>query len=229
MKKTRLLLIEENHLLREGLTAILKRQKDITAVAASGDSDSTILKIHRLRPDVIVLDLDLRSQNSLHAVETLKKEFPEAKVVVMDLSPLQGDIKQYVKAGASGFVLKDTTLDDFLVTIRAVAEGAQALPPKFAESLFSEIVEQAFKSKRVKVTEAVRMSKSENEVFGYLGDGLSDKEIGRKLHAPTRIIKGHVQNIMKKLSLHNRLEAANHTFTDGTLRTIMESISAIGS
>jgi DNA-binding NarL/FixJ family response regulator len=228
MKKTRLLLIEENHLLREGLTAILKRQKDITVVAASGDSDSTILKIHRLRPDVIVLDLDLRNQNSLHSVETLKKEFPEAKVVVMDLSPLQGDIKQYVKAGASGFVLKDTTLDDFLVTIRAVAEGAQALPPKFAESLFSEIVEQALKSKRVKVTEPVRMTKPEKEVFGYLGDGLSDKEIGRKLHAPTRIIKGHVQNIMKKLSLHNRLEAANHTFTDGTLRTIVGSISAIG-
>lgn len=226
MKKTRLLLIEENHLLREGLIAILKRQKDIKVVAVSGDS--AVLKIHQLKPDVILLDLDLRSQNSLHAVETVKEEFPGTKVVVMDLAPLQGDIIQYVKAGASGFVLKDTTLEDFLETIRAVAEGAQALPPKFAESLFSHIVEHAVKSKRIKVAESVRMTKNEKEVFGLLGDGFSNKEIGRKLHAPTRIVKGHVENIMKKLSLHNRLEAANHTFTDGTLRTIVGNISVIG-
>ncbi len=229
MKKTRLLLIEENHLLREGLVAILKRQKDITIVAVSGESDSTILKIHHLKPDIILLDLDLRSQNSLHTVGLMKKEFPDAKVVVMDLAPLQGDVTQYVKAGTSGFVLKDTTLDDFLVTIRAVGEGAQVLPPKFAESLFSQIVEHAIKSKRIRVTESVRMSKPEKEVFGFLSDGLSDKEIGRKLHAPTRIVKGHVQNIIKKLSLHNRLEAVSHTFTDGTLKTIVGSISVIGS
>ncbi len=158
----------------------------------------------------------------------MKKEFPDAKVVVMDLAPLQGDVIQYVKAGTSGFVLKDTTLDDFLVTIRAVAEGAQALPPKFTESLFSQIVEHAIKSKRVKVTESVRMTKSERDVFGFLGDGLSDKEIGRKLHAPTRIVKNHVRNIIKKLSLHNRLETASHNFTDGTLRTIVGNISVIG-
>jgi len=227
MKKTKLLLIEENHLLREGLVAILKRQKDITIVAVSGES--TVLKIHRLKPEIILLDLDLRSQNSLHTVGTLKKEFPEAKVVVMDLSPLRGDVVRYVKAGASGFVLKDTTLDDFLATIREVAEGAQVLPPKIADSLFSEIVERAVKSKRIKVTESVRMTEHEKEVFGLLGDGLSDKEIGRKLHAPSRIVKGHIQNIIKKLSLHNRLEAGDHNFTDGALKTIAGNISVVGS
>jgi DNA-binding NarL/FixJ family response regulator len=228
MKKTRLLLIEENHLLREGLVAILKRQKDITIVAVSGESDSTILKIHHLKPDIILLDVNLRSQNSLHAVESVKKEFPDTKMVVMDLAPLPGDVIQYVKAGASGFVLKDTTFDDFLVTIRSVAEGVQVLPPKFADSLFSHIVEYGVKSKRIKVTESVRMTNPEKEVFGLLGDGFNDKEIGRKLHAPTRIVKSHVQNIMKKLSLHNRLEAANHNHTDGTLKTIAGSISVIG-
>ncbi|HEY9165228.1 MAG TPA: response regulator transcription factor [Candidatus Kryptonia bacterium] len=229
MKKTRLLLIEENHLLREGLIAILRRQEDIAIVAVSDGIDSTILKIHQMKPDIILLDLDLRSQNSLHTVGIVKKEFPEAKVVVMDLAPLQGDIRQYVNAGASGFVLKDTTFDDFLAAIRAVAEGAQALPPKFSDSLFSKIVEHAIKSKRIKSTESVRMSKTEKEVFGYLGDGMTDKEIGRKLHAPTRMVKGHVQNIMKKLSMHNRLESVNHKYTEGTLKAIVRSASVIDS
>jgi len=228
MKKIKLLLIEENHLLREGLRAILKLQKDITTLTMPGEGDGTTMKIHRLKPDVIVLDLDLRSHNSLDAVEIVKKGFPKAKVIVMDLAPLRGDIVRYTKAGASGFVLKDTTLEDFLLTVHSVAEGAKVFPLKVVDSLFSQIVEHAIKSKRVNANESVRMTKLEKGVFDLLGEGLSDKEIGRKLHTPTRIVKNHVQSIMKKLSLHNRLEAANHTFTDGTLRAIVGNISIIG-
>jgi len=229
MKKTRLLIIEDNHLLREGLMAILKRQKDIVPFAASSDGESTILKIHRLKPEIILLDLDIRSQNSLQTVGTVKKEFPEAKLVVMDLAPLQGDVQRYVKAGALGFVLKDTTLDDFLTTLRSVAEGARVLPPKLPDTLFSKIVELAIKSKRIKVTESARMTGVEKEVVTLIGEGLSNKEIGRKLHIPTRIIKGHVENIMKKLAWHNHLEAVSHNYTDGTVKTIVGGISVVGN
>lgn len=227
MKKTRLLIMEDNHLLREGLVAILRRQKDIVPFAASSEGDGTILRIHKLRPDIILLDLDIRSQNSLQTVGILKKEFPEARVVVMDLAPLQGDMHRYVKAGASGFILKDTSLDDFLMTIRSVSEGEKVLPPKSPDTLFSKIVELAIKSKRSSLTEPVRMTKSEKEVFGLIGDGMSNKEIGRKLHTPTRIIKSHVENIMKKLTWHNHLEAGNHSYTDGALKAIVGSISVV--
>jgi two-component system, NarL family, response regulator DegU len=229
MRKTRLLIIEDNHLLREGLVAILKRQKDIVPFAVSSDGESTILKIHKFKPGIILLDLDIRSQNSLHTVETLKKEFPEAKVVVMDLAPLQGDIHHYVKAGALGFVLKDTTLDDFLMTIRTVAGGTKVLPPRFQDTLFSKIVELAIKSKRITSTEPVRMTKAEKEVFVLISDGLSNNEIGRRLHTPTRIVKTHVENIMKKLTWHNHLEAANHNYADGALKTIVGNISMVRS
>jgi DNA-binding NarL/FixJ family response regulator len=229
MKKIRLLLIEKNRLLREGLTAILKNRTDISIVATSGDSDNTILKLHQLKPNVILLDLNLRSQNSLHVVGLVKKEFPDAKVVVMDLAPVHGDVVQYVKAGASGFILKDTTLDDFIVTIRAVADGGQVLPPTLSESLFSQIVEHALKGKKVKVTEPVRMTKIEKNVFGFLGSGLSDKEIGERLHTSTQTVRTHLKNIHRKLALHNRLEVRNYKYTDGTLETIVGSISVVGS
>lgn len=229
MKKIRLLIIEKNRLLREGLKAILKSQPNIMVVATSGDSENTVLKLHQLKPNVILLDLNLRSQNSLHVVGLVKKEFPEARVVVMDLAPVHGDVVQYVKAGASGFILKDTSLDDFIITIRDVAGGGQVLPPTLAESLFSRIVEQAIKGKKIKVTEPVRMTRPEKMIFGLLGNGLSDKEIGEKLHTPTHSVRAHVRNIMKKLTLHNRLEVRNYKYTDGTLETVVGSISVVGN
>ena len=229
MKKIRLLLIEKNRLLREGLAAILRNREDITIVATSGNTDNTILRLHQLKPNVILLGLNLRSQNSLHLVRLVKKEFPEAKVVVMDLAPVHGDVVQYVKAGASGFILKDTTLDDFIETLRSVADGGQVLPPTLSESLFSQIVEQAIKGKKVRVTEPVRMTKSEKDVFVLLGNGLNDKEIGEKLHSPVQTVRTHVRNIISKLTLHNRLEVRNYKFTDGTLETIVGSISVVDS
>jgi DNA-binding NarL/FixJ family response regulator len=110
MNKIRLLLIEDNRLLRNGIIAMLKKQKDINIVATSGDRENTIIKLKQSKPDVILLDLGLRSQNSLNVVEIVKKDFPSAKIIVMDLSPVQGDIIQYAKAGAVYFILKDATL-----------------------------------------------------------------------------------------------------------------------
>ncbi|OYV87599.1 MAG: hypothetical protein B7Z63_02105, partial [Ignavibacteriae bacterium 37-53-5] len=125
-----MLLIEDNRLLREGILGILKKERDISVVAAAGNRANTLLKIHRLKPNVILLDLGLRSQNSLRVVESAKTEFPNTRVIVMDLAPVPADIMQYIKAGASGFVLKDTSAEDFLTTIRAVSEGKKVLLPQ---------------------------------------------------------------------------------------------------
>src|ERR1035441_7889819 len=180
MKKIRLLLIEDNRFLREGIFSILKAHKDIDIVAASGDGKNTLASIQQLKPNVVLLDLGLRSQNSLHVVEIVKKEFPQAKIIVMDLAPVQADILQYVKAGADGFILKDASLNDFLITIRTVSEGSTVLPPLLVDSLFSQIVDHAVREGKPKLKEAVRMTKREREVIQFLGDGMSNKEIGRR-------------------------------------------------
>lgn len=227
MNKIRVLLIEDNRLLRDGILAILKPHKDIVIVAASGDSKNTYIKIQKLKPNVILLDLGLRNQNSLHVVETVKREFPGAKIIVMDLAPVQADILQYVKAGANGFILKDASLNDFLITIRTVAEGANVLPPLLIDSLFSQIVDHAVKEGKTQLKESVRMTNREREVIGFLGEGMSNKEIGQKIHISTYTVKSHIHNIMEKLALHTRLEIANYSYTDETLKTIAKSISTI--
>jgi DNA-binding NarL/FixJ family response regulator len=227
MKKIRLILIEDNRLLRDGIIAMLAGQKDIKIIAASGNSENSAVSLAQLKPDVVLLDLGLRNQNSLTVVELVKRDFPNAKVIVMDLAPVQGDINLFVKAGASGFVLKDASLDDLLETIRAVAEGASVLPPNVSETLFSKIIENALKGGQVKLSNAVRMTKREREVIGLIGDGISNKEIGLQLHISTFTVKSHIHNIMEKLALHTRLEVANYSYTSGSMHKIVKDISMI--
>lgn len=204
---------------------MLKHQRDIRIVAASGKSENTILKIHRLNPNVILLDLGLRSLNSLHVVEVVKKEFPDAKIIVMDLAPVQADIARFVKAGASGFILKDTTSDDFISTIRAVAEGENILPALLTDSLFSRIIEHALASGKMMVRESVRMTKREREVVGLVAEGLSNKDIARRLHVATHTVKSHLYNIMEKLALHRRLENENFAYTESAFKAVTQGIS----
>ncbi|MBK9406155.1 MAG: response regulator transcription factor [Ignavibacteria bacterium] len=225
--KIKLLVIEDNRILRDGMIKMFKPYKDIEILISTGNKENTILKIHKLKPDVILLDLGLRSQNSLRMVEIVKKEFSEAKVIVMDLVPVQGDILQFVKAGANGFILKDASLEEFLDTIRSVASGEKILPNHLTHSLFSQIIEFAIKKGGTNLIDSVRMTKREKEVIDLISDGLTNKEISVILNISTFTVKSHVHNILEKLALHSRLEVANISRTGLTLKSITDSISII--
>lgn len=227
--KIKLLLIEDNRLLRDGILTILKPCRDILVVASSGDGKKACEKLKQLKPNVILLDLGLRSQNSLVVVEIVKKDFPQAKIIVMDLAPVQADILQYVKAGANGFILKDASLNDLLITIRSVAEGSTILPALLVDSLFSQIVAHAVKEGQSGIREAVLMTKREREVIALLSEGMSNKEIGRRIKVSTYTVKSHIHNIMEKLALHTRLEIANYSYSEQALHSIKQSISLINN
>jgi DNA-binding NarL/FixJ family response regulator len=162
-------------------------------------------------------------------VEIVKKDFPGAKIIVMDLAPVQADILQYVKAGANGFILKDASLNDLLITIRTVADGSTVLPATLVDSLFSQIVDHAVREGKSKLTNSVRMTTREREVIGLLSEGMSNRVIGQKIHISTYTVKSHIHNIMEKLALHTRLEIANYSYTDQTLKTITKSISMVNN
>jgi two-component system NarL family response regulator len=218
MAKIRVLLIEDNRLLREGITAMLNEQLDIRAVSSSGNGDA-LEKAKKLKPQVVLLDLGLRSQNSLRIAELIKKDFPKAQIVVMDLMPAQSEVVEFVQAGVSGFILKDATIDDFLDTIRSVANGKKVLPPSLTDSLFSHIVEYAVQSgKADRLMKAVRLTRREHEVVDLIARGMSNKEIANELHIAVHTVKSHVHNTLEKLALHTRLELASFALTEGMVR-----------
>jgi two-component system NarL family response regulator len=218
MPKIRVLLIEDNRLLREGITAMLNDQPDIRAASSSGNGDA-LEKAKKIKPHVVLLDLGLRSQNSLRIAEIIKKEYPKAEIVVMDLIPVQAEVVEFVKAGVAGFILKDATIDDFLHTIRSVAEGKKVLPPPLTGSLFSQIVEYAVQSgKADRLMKAVKLTKREHEIVNLISRGMSNKEIAAELNIAVHTVKSHVHNILEKLALHTRLEVASFALTEGMVR-----------
>jgi len=217
--KIRVLLIEDNRLLREGITAMLNEQPDIRAVSSTGNGDA-LEKARKVKPQVVLLDLGLRSQSSLRIAELIKQEYAKAEIVVMDLIPVPAEVVEFVKAGVSGFILKDATIDDFLHTIRSVAEGKKVLPPPLTGSLFSHIVEYAVQTgKADHLMKAVKLTHREHEVVNLISRGMSNKEIARELNIAVHTVKSHVHNILEKLALRTRLELASFALTEGMVRS----------
>ena len=217
MKKIHILLIEDNRLLREGLSAMLKEQPDLKVSASAGNVDA-VVRARNVKPSVILLDLGLRRQNSLRLLGLLRKNVPDARVIGMDLVPVQEELVQYVEAGVCGFVLKDATFNDFLRTIRSVAKGANVLPLPLTGSLFSQIVEHATRMKKRNPFTSVKMTSREREVISLIAEGLSNKEIAHRLHLAIDTVKSHVHNILEKLALHTRLEIARFVHADDRYR-----------
>ena len=210
MNKISLLVIEDNRLLRDGITAILKKQADMQIAVTVGNAENILVMMDKAKPDIVLLDLGLRNQNSLQIVKLTRKEFPESKIIMMDLVPIQSDVFIYIKAGVSGFILKDASIAEFLKTIRLVYQGHRILPPHLTGSLFSQIVDQAINgSKPSAVIESVRMTKREKQVIELISDGSTNKEIAQKLHLSTHTVKSHVHNILEKLALHTRVQIVN--------------------
>jgi DNA-binding NarL/FixJ family response regulator len=199
-------LIEDNRLVREGMTAMLNQTTDFRVVAAGPSGDSGLLR--DTKPQVILLDVGLWDDDSLRVAETVRKESPESKVIIMDLLPIHEDIVEFVNAGVSGFILKDATFEDLVTTIRSVADGAHVLPPQMTSTLFSQIAREAVAKGRADEIESVRMTAREREVIGLIGEGLSNKEIATRLTIATHTVKSHVRNVMEKLALHTRLQIA---------------------
>jgi DNA-binding NarL/FixJ family response regulator len=221
MKKIRILLIEDNRLLREGISAMLKKQADMNVVTTVGNGENIIELTNRMKPDLILLDLGLRNQNSLQVVKLIKKNSQDIKIIVMDLIPLQADVHEFVQAGVSGFMLKDINTEEFLNTIRSVYEGNQVLPPHLTGSLFSQIVQYALNGlKSEEIEDAVRMTKRERQVIELISDGSTNKEIAQQLHISTYTVKSHVHNILEKLTLSSRLQIAKHAHKSESYKSV---------
>jgi DNA-binding NarL/FixJ family response regulator len=137
----------------------------------------------------------------------------------MGLLPLQEDVANFVRAGASGFIMKDASFEDFFATIRAVAGGAEVLPQALTNSLFTQIARNASGGSKARLLEAVRLTNRERQVIELLGEGLSNKEIATRLHIAVHTVKSHVHNVLEKLALHSRLEVAAFSHAGGGSRT----------
>jgi DNA-binding NarL/FixJ family response regulator len=211
-----IVLIDDNRLLREGLAALIHSQPGYKVLAAAADAEEAIEMAREANPDVILLDFGLEDHDSLDLTTRVRREVPDAKVIVMGLLPIQEEVADFVRAGASGFIMKDASFEVFLATIRAVARGEQVLPAALTDSLFTQIALNAPRLGKAKVREAVRLTIRERETIDLLSEGLSNKEIAKRMNIAVHTVKSHVHNVLEKLALHSRLEVAAFSHSRGT-------------
>ncbi len=169
-------------------------------------------------PDVLLLDLGLVDEDSLEAAARLREAAPSLSVILMGLSAAHEDIAAYVRAGVSGFIMKEATFDEFVSTIDAVASGQQVLPLALTHSLFSQIIRDEVVPDREIIDEGVHLTTRERQIIDLLGQGMSNKDIANQLHIAIHTVKSHVHNILEKLSLRSRLEVAAYAYGTGRLR-----------
>jgi DNA-binding NarL/FixJ family response regulator len=200
-------LIDDNRLLRDGLSAMLAA-RGLQVAATSRSGQEALREIARVKPQLILLDSALGDRDSARFVEEVRRTYPDVKIVVMGLLPANEDFVEFIKAGVSGFILKDATIEVFVDTILAVANGSSVLPPVLTGNLFSQVAAQAISRGKRGAKAAVRMTAREKQVVELIAEGLSNKEIADRLHIATHTVKSHVHNILEKLTLHTRLEVA---------------------
>src|SRR2546428_891763 len=166
------LLIEDNRLLRDAIGQLLASEPDVSLVGAVASGEAALRESHAKQAQVVLVDLGLKDDDSVRLVRDLKRTAPDVRVIVMDLFPVHEDVVELVKAGVSGFILKDATPADFVNTIRAVAGGSHVLPPPLTDSLFSQIARQAAGRGGRAGLDAVRLTQRGRRGVGRIGEGV---------------------------------------------------------
>jgi len=209
-----LFLIDDNRLLRDGLSALLSAQ-GLSVVATARTGQEALREVGRMKPQLVLLDSALGDREGARFVQEIRLAFPDIKVIVMGLLPAHDDFVDFIKAGVAGFILKDATIEVFVSTILAVADGMSVLPSLLTSTLFTHVAAQARARGKRGAKSAVRMTTRERQVIESIADGLSNKEIATRLHIATYTVKSHVHNILEKLALHTRLEVAAFAHEEG--------------
>jgi DNA-binding NarL/FixJ family response regulator len=205
-------LIEDNRLVREGVTSLLNNYPDIWVVGTD-PGDLSPLNGHDSSPppQVILLNIGLRVAETLRMTREIRRDYPGVGIVMTDLLPSQNDVLEFISAGVSGFIMKDATLDEVSSTIRSVAGGVEVLPDGMTANVFSEIVkEPVLSGKQDPDPDSVRLTARERQVVTLVAEGMSNKAIGKALHVSIHTVKSHLRNIMEKLTLTSRLQIASY-------------------
>jgi DNA-binding NarL/FixJ family response regulator len=218
----RVFLIADSRQLRGGFAELLAA-RGLQVVAAAQTGADALRKVTRLKPQVVLLDSALSEREALLLVAAVRQAVPAIKVIMMHLLPAHQDVVEFVRAGVSGFVMKDAAIADVVATIRAVVDGASVLPPRMTKSLFLHVADDAPAPARRGTKAAIRMTAREREVTALIALGLGNNAIAGRLDIAAHTVKSHVHNILEKLSLHTRLEVAAFAHADGKRRTSKSS------
>ncbi|HJW84871.1 MAG TPA: response regulator transcription factor [Anaerolineae bacterium] len=208
MSRARVLLADDHDLFREGLAGLIDAQPDLEVVGQGADGLEALALARDLHPDLIVIDIKMPVCDGLEATRLIRAAWPEARIVILTVHDEDEKLFEAVKAGATGYILKDTNSTDFLRSVRGALAGEAALPPKLAARLLDEFARLAKQAVPDSPSSAsADLTPREREVLDLIATGATDKEISAQLSLSLHTVKSHVRSILSKLHAANRRQA----------------------
>lgn len=201
----RVLVVDDHELYRRGLLIVLAQEPGIEVVGEAGDGTTAVALAGELNPDLVLMDVRMPRSDGIAACRTIKETAPKTRIVMLTASEDESDLYEAVKAGASGYLLKESSIDEVVAAIRATHEGQSLLNPTMAAKLLAEFATMA---RRTETSRVPRLTAREVDVLKLLAWGRTNREIADGLFISEHTVKSHVANILEKLQLHSRLEAA---------------------
>lgn len=204
-KPIRVLIVDDHVVLRDGLKSMIERQPDMAVAGEAGRGDEAVELFRQLRPSVTIMDLRLPGLSGIDALTAIRKEFPEARILVLTTYDRDEDIYRALDAGARGYLLKDATRDELVAAIRAVHAGRRCIPAALAERLMES-------------GPRLHISDREMDVLRLVAKGLRNKEIASELGLTEGTVKGYIINILRALDAHDRTKAVSEALRRGLLQ-----------
>jgi DNA-binding NarL/FixJ family response regulator len=203
----RVLVVDDHALFRRGLEMVLAQESDIEVVGEAGDGAEAVEKAGDLLPDIVLLDIRMPRRSGIEACTSIKDVAPSAKIIMLTISDEEADLYDAIKAGASGYLLKEISIDEVATAIRAVAGGQSLISPSMASKLLTEFASMIKRSDERQQLPAPKLTDRELEVLKLVATGINNRDIAAKLYISENTVKNHVRNILEKLQLHSRMEA----------------------
>jgi two-component system NarL family response regulator len=204
-KPIRILVVDDHHVVRSGLAASLGLEDDLNVVAEAGSADEAVAQFRKHHPDVVLMDLRLPGANGTAATASLRREWPDARVLMFTTFDGEEDIYRAMQAGARGYLLKSAARGELLSAIRAIAAGERHLPPALAQRLAGRVA-------------APDVSEREREVLQLIARGKANKEIAAALGISEETVKRHASNLFVKMGVADRAQATSEGIRRGLIQ-----------
>lgn len=234
LRKTRILIIDDHQLYREGIKKILEFEKSFEVVGEGTDGNEAVELVERYQPDVVIMDINMPDVNGVEATKQLIEQRPETRVIVLSIHDDENYVTHALKTGACGYLLKEMDVDSLIEAVKVVAEGGSYIHPKVTHNLvkeFRRLAENASKSQvdrgAAPLYEVRRpyhlLTRRECEVLQLLAEGKSNKMIGETLYISEKTVKNHVSNILQKMNCNDRTQAVVEAIKKGWVEVLQKS------
>jgi DNA-binding NarL/FixJ family response regulator len=205
----RTMIVDDHALFRRGLEMVLEDEPDIELVGEASDGAEAVERAAEALPDIVLMDIRMPRSSGIEACRAMKAAAPSTKILILTISDEEADLFEAIRAGASGYLLKDIPLDEVADTVRAVYGGQSLINPSMAAKLLAEFAAMAKRDGQERAPElpAPRLTDREMEVLKLVARGMNNRDIAKELFIAENTVKNHVRNILEKLQIHSRMEA----------------------